>query len=80
MIQHQVATKAQVTKLASEEVDDKKKGPKLLPNSRRNTRLSSSRKTVEEKSGEHGTVKMVALTEEYAEEQAKQEEKTGEDL
>ncbi|KAL0918227.1 hypothetical protein M5K25_010223 [Dendrobium thyrsiflorum] len=75
MIQHQVATKAQVTKMASKEVDDKKKGPKLLPNNRRNTRLSS-RKTVEEKSGEHGTVKMVALTEEYAEEQAKQEEKT----
>ncbi|KAH0462819.1 hypothetical protein IEQ34_010394 [Dendrobium chrysotoxum] len=72
---HQVTTKAQeVTKMASKEVDDKKKAPKLLPNTRRNTRLSS-RKTVEEKSGEHETVKMVALTEEYAEEQAKQEEK-----
>ncbi|PKU69285.1 hypothetical protein MA16_Dca002555 [Dendrobium catenatum] len=72
---HQVTTKAQeVTKMASKEVDDKKKAPKLLSNTRRNTRLSS-RKTVEEKSGEHGIVKMVALTEEYAEEQAKQEEK-----
>ncbi|KAI0509958.1 hypothetical protein KFK09_010558 [Dendrobium nobile] len=72
---HQVTTKAQeVTKMASKEVDDKKKAPKLLPYTLRNTRLSS-RKTVEEKSGEHGTVKMVASTEEYAEEQAKQEEK-----
>lgn len=71
-------TKAlEASKIASKKKEDDRKASKLLPNTRRSTRLSS-RIPVEEKSREQGAVKMVDLTEENAEEQEREDENKGE--